>query len=140
MSNVVYVYMCGDILHAGHLVFLNNAAALGDKLIVGVLTNEAVMEKKPKPIIDFEDRIFLISSLKCVDLAIPQLTYSPMQNLHNIKPDILVESSSHDKDMIETEKECMDEWGGRVFVVPYFPGKSSSDIKSNIKKGDDNVV
>ena len=43
---LVYAYVCGDILHEGHLLQLENAKAMGDKLIVGVLTDEAIMEKK----------------------------------------------------------------------------------------------
>ena len=50
---IVYAYVCGDILHEGHLLFLENAKALGDKLIVGVLTDEAVMEKKARPALSF---------------------------------------------------------------------------------------
>ena len=99
-NTLVYTYVCGDILHIGHLAYLNSAAGLGDKLIVGVLTDEAIMEKKPKPLVDFEKRFMLISSLKCVDSVVPQNEYSPVVNLKSIKPDILVESQSHDDTLI----------------------------------------
>ena len=92
---VVYAYVVGDILHEGHLLALENAKALGDKLIVGVLTDKAVMEKKPRPIIPFKERIGLVKSLKCVDCAVPQNDYSPINNLKAIQPDIHMESNSH---------------------------------------------
>ena len=88
---IVYVYVCGDILHEGHLLQMENGKALGDKLIVGVLTDKAVMEKKRKPIMEFRERLRLIQSLKCVDCAVPQDEYSPLTNLKAIQPDIHME-------------------------------------------------
>ena len=92
---IVYAYVCGDIIHEGHLLQLENGKALGDKLIVGVLTDKAVMEKKPRPILCFRERLRLIQSLKCVDCAMPQDDYSPLNNLIAIQPDIHMESASH---------------------------------------------
>src|SRR3989344_4369041 len=95
---VVYAYVVGDILHEGHLLQLENGKALAGKdgkLIVGVLTDKAVMEKKNKPIIPFEKRLRLVQSLKCVDCPVPQDDYSPVNNLRAIQPDIHMESTSH---------------------------------------------
>jgi len=140
MSNtriVVYAYVCGDILHRGHLLHLKNSASLGDFLIVGVLTDRAVMEKKKKPIISFEERLEIISSLKMVSMAVPQDAYAPHENIRYLRPDILIESSSHSKDLIEESRKCMKEIGGEVVVMPYFPEQSSSNIKKKIKKSSD---
>lgn len=132
---VVYTYICGDILHKGHLEFLKNAASLGNFLIVGVLTNEAIMEKKKVPIIDFNERIELVKYLKMVDMAVPQYQYSPYVNIKNFKPDILVESTSHSKEIIKKSKESMRKIGGKVIIHPYYPNQSSSQIKFKIEKG-----
>jgi len=131
-KTVIYVYVCGDILHKGHLLHLKNAASLGDFLIVGVLTDEAVMEKKDRPIIPFEERLELVEALKMVDMVVPQHTYSPCDNMKNLKPDILVESTSHNKDLIEDCKKCMKEIGGKVVVSSYHPYQSSTNIKNKI--------
>lgn len=132
---VVYAYVVGDILHTGHLLHLRNAKALGDKLIVGVLTDSAVMEKKPKPINSFTERLQVIQTLGCVDCAVTQDTYSPLGNVLDIKPDIMVESTSHDKKDIETIKEAVKTYGGKVVVLPYYPSISSTQIKEKIKNG-----
>ena len=133
---IVYSYYVLDIVHKGHLLMMKNAKALaGDdgKLIVGILTDEAVMEKKKKPIISFEDRIELASSIKYVDLAVAQQTYSPLPNVKQIRPDILCESTSHTPEAIEEAREVMKSIHGKVVVIPYFPAQSSTEIKNKIK-------
>ena len=64
---LVYSYYVLDIVHKGHLLMMKNSKAIAGedgKLIVGILTDEAVMEKKPKPILSFEDRVNLASAIK----------------------------------------------------------------------------
>ena len=78
---IIYAYVCGDILHKGHIEHLKNCKALGDKLIVGVLTDKAIMEKKPRSIMGFDERFDLIRSLKWVDVVVAQHTYSPLGNV-----------------------------------------------------------
>lgn len=129
----VYAYVCGDIVHEGHLVFLENAKKLGDKLIVGVLTDEAVMEKKPKPLVSFRERIRLIQALKCVDCAVPQNEYSPLNNLKAIQPDIHIESTSHIGNPYL--KELKNIFKGRIVMLPYYTEQSSSAIKNKLNNG-----
>ena len=130
---IVYAYVVGDILHYGHLRHLLNAKALGDKLIVGVLTDEAVMEKKPRPIIPFTERLALISALECVDSAIPQEAYAPHDNVKMVNADILVESTSHSEKLRAHGKSLMKSLDGRMVVMPYYQGQSSTKIKEEIK-------
>ncbi len=131
---VVYAYVCGDILHKGHLHHLRSSNSIGTFLIVGVLTDEAVMEKKSKPVMCFEERIDLIKELKMVDLAVPQYTYSPYENLKNLKPDILAESTSHSKELISQGENLMKKIGGKVVVFSYYPDQSSTKIRNKIKE------
>ena len=134
---LVYSYYVLDIVHKGHLLMMKNAKAIAGndgKLIVGILTDEAVMEKKEKPILSFEERIELASAIKYVDVAVAQETYSPLPNVMRIKPDILMESTSHDEEAIEKAREYMDSINGKVVVLPYFPSQSSRDIKDKIKE------
>lgn len=88
---IVYAYVCGDIIHYGHVLHLKNAKALGDILVVGVLTDEAVMERKNPPIMSMDERVRVIESIKYVDLVVCQDTYSPVKNILHIKPDVVVE-------------------------------------------------
>lgn len=128
-KKVVYAYVVGDIIHIGHIKHLQNAKQQGDYLIVGVLTDEATMEKKPAPIITFPERLEVVRSLKMVDEAIPQTTYSPLGNVQRIKPDVLMESDSHPE---QPANEFVSSYGGKVVVTPYFDLQSSTKIKTKI--------
>ena len=133
----VYSYYVLDIVHRGHLEMMKNAKAIAGedgKLIVGILTDEAVMEKKSKPVVSFEERIELARAIRYVDVVVGQETYSPLPNVKKIRPDILMESASHTEEAIEEAREVMKDIGGKVIVIPYFPAQSSSRIKSKIKQ------
>ncbi|MFH1508112.1 MAG: adenylyltransferase/cytidyltransferase family protein [Candidatus Omnitrophota bacterium] len=135
---LVYSYYVLDIIHQGHILMMKNAKEIaGDdgKLIVGILTDEAVMEKKPKPILSFDERMKIAQAIKYVDLVVPQETYSPIPNVKKIRPDILMESANHTDEDLEETKNIMKEIGVKVIVMPYYPCQSSTNIKKNIKKG-----
>jgi phosphoenolpyruvate phosphomutase len=134
---IVYSYYVLDIVHRGHLLMMKNAKAIAGedgKLIVGILTDEAIMEKKSKPITSFEERLELASAIKHVDIAVAQETYSPLPNIMKIRPDILMESTSHDEAAIEEAREYMESINGKVIVLPYFPSQSSTAIKDRVRK------
>jgi len=134
---IVYSYYVLDLIHAGHLLMLENSKAVAGRdglLIVGILTDEAVMEKKDRPIIPFAQRLRIAQSLKVVDLAVAQTTYSPLPNVWSIRPDVLMESSSHTDAAIREARSTMSEIGGRVIVVPYYPVESSTAIKTRIRE------
>ena len=135
---LVYSYYVLDIVHKGHLLMMKNAKAIAGedgKLIAGILTDEAVMEKKDKPVLSFEERIELANAIKYVDCVVAQETYSPLANVKKIRPDILMESTSHDDLGIEKARKYMESINGKVIVLPYFPPQSSTVIKEKIKNG-----
>ena len=110
-----------------------DVAGKNGKSIVGILTDKAIMEKIPKTILSFDDRVEIEKSIKYVDKVISQESYSPIQNINIIQPNILMESSSHDEhDVFEMEK-YMKSINGKVIVVPYYDGQSSTKIKNSIK-------
>jgi len=134
---LVYSYYVLDLVHKGHLEMMKNAKAIAGedgKLIVGILTDEAVMEKKKKPVLSFDERVELAGSIKYVDLVVAQETYSPLPNVKKIRPDILMESASHTDEAIEDARKVMEELHGRVIVIPYYPSQSSTGIKEKIAK------
>ena len=134
--NIVYSYFVLDIVHRGHLLFLKNSKAVAGpegRLIVGIVSDEAVLAKKGKaPILSFTERLELANSIKYVDLVVCQKNYTPYENVKSISPNILMESDSHDEVQITKGRELMKELGGRVIVMPYFHGQSSTLIKSKI--------
>ena len=133
---LVYSYYVLDIVHKGHLEMLQNAKAIAGhngRLIVGILTDNAAMEKKPKPTLPFEERVELARSIKYVDVVVSQETYSPLTNIITLKPDVLMESDSHTPDI--KVQQTMESWGGVIIRIPYFPEHSSTHIKEMIKNG-----
>lgn len=135
---IVYSYYVLDIIHKGHLVMMKNSKAMAGKdgkLIVGILTEAAVLEKKSDPpVLSLDERIDIADSIKYVDAAIPQETYSPIPNVKRIKPDILMESASHDEKDIEEARKVVESYGGKVIVIPYYPSQCSTNIKKKIKE------
>lgn len=125
-----YAYVVADIFHIGHLKHLQRCKKFCDILIVGVLTDGATMEKKPKPIISYKERLKIVKNIKCVDKAIIQKTYSPLSNAQKLKADILFESESHTKEAIKDAKKTMK--GAKVIVLPYYKPQSSTAIKLKI--------
>ena len=137
--NIIYSYFVLDIIHNGHLMFLKNAKAVAGRdgrLIVGIVSDESVLEKKGKlPIFDFSERLELANAVKYVDLVVPQQSYSPSENVKNIRPNILMESESHDNRQIDDSRKLMKKLGGKVIVLPYSKNQSSSLIKAKIISG-----
>lgn len=95
MSRTVITYGTFDLFHIGHLRLLARLRELGDRLIVGVSTDEFNLSKGKKSIIKFEDRIEIVRNLKCVDLAIPEQCWE--QKVDDIrKHDVAVFGMGHD--------------------------------------------
>ena len=132
-KKIVYAYVVADLLHVGHLIHLLKAKEQGDYLIVGVLTDDACAEKKPRPIINFLERKTMIEAFECVDEVVMQREYSPLGNVYDIKPDVLMESTSHNE---QPANDFVERYGGEVVVSEYFEGESSTKIKQRIKSLD----
>jgi len=136
---IVYSYYVLDIIHSGHILMMKNAKAIAGKdgkSIVGILTDEAVMEKKPRPTLPLRERMTIAEAIKYVDVVVAQDTYSPLDNVISIKPDILMESSSHDPEEIEEmvrEIKAL-ELKTKIIQLPYYPLQSSTKIKKKITK------
>ena len=135
---LVYTYLVMDLLHEGHLLYLKNAKAIAGengRLIVGILTDSAVMEKKSKSTLSFEERMKIAEAIKYIDIIVAQETYSPLDNVININPDYLIESASHDfEELDEMKNEIKDlNLKTEIITLPYYPTQSSTKIKEKIK-------
>jgi len=128
----VYAYVSGDLLHIGHLKALQQAKALGDYLIVGVLTDEATAAYKRWPVIPFEERLELVENLKCVDEAIPQDDVDPTGNLKMLK-DIDIVTHGDDWDENFPGVEYMRSIGKKTVRTRYHPGQSTTKIIEKIR-------
>ena len=136
-KQIVYAYVVADLIHVGHIHALENAKRIAGedgRLIVGVLTDEATMEKKRRPAIPFEQRIKMVQALECVDCSVMQETYSPLSNVKKIKPNVLMESDSHvEKDLKKTKEVC-DKIDCKIIIMPYYNIQSTTNIKRDVTK------
>lgn len=137
-KRIVYTTMGGDLFHTGHLNLLRRAKELGDILIVGVLTDEAIRayKGKRKPIIPFEQRREIISALRYVDKTIPQHIRDGIENLkkldsEGIRVNVLVRGNDA---LLENEVAYIKSIGGEFIHLPYTKGISTTEIIERIKK------
>ncbi len=136
-GKLVYIGMSADIIHPGHLNILHEAQKYG-RVIVGVLTDEAIASYKRLPYLTYEQRAMVVAELKGVSEVIPQLTLDYRPNLEKLHPDYVV----HGDDWIEgvqakTRQQVIEklaEWGGSVIDVPYTKGISSTMLNERLKE------
>lgn len=133
---VVYTYMVLDLVHRGHIAMIaagRRAAGPDGILVLGVLTDSAAMERKAAPVLSYEHRAEIAAGLKHVDKVIPQTRYSPRENILTLKPDILMESTSHSFEDIAIARSLMRDLGGNLEIIPYLEGVSSTLIRERIR-------
>ena len=136
-TKTVYVALSADLIHPGHLNIINKASKLGN-LIIGLLTDSAIASYKRVPVMEYGDRLKVISSLKGVKKVIKQDTHDYTINLRKIRPDIVVHGddwqqgiqSSVRKKVIKELKK----WGGKLVEFSYTKGISSTKLISLYRK------
>jgi rfaE bifunctional protein nucleotidyltransferase chain/domain len=133
-EKVVFTNGCFDILHLGHIDYLSKAADLGDRLIIGVNTDQSVSVLKgdSRPIIDEITRATKLAALHFVDAVILFGEETPLQLIETVKPDVLVKGGDYTIDTI-VGADLMLERGGTVEVIPFLPGHSTTAIIAKIK-------
>lgn len=136
-EKIVYVGMSADIIHPGHLNILHEASKYG-RVIVGVLTDEAIASYKRLPYLNYEQRSLVVSNLKGVSEVIPQPTLDYRPNLEKVRPDYVVHGDDwKDGVQAKTRQQVIDklaEWGGKVIDVPYTKGISSTMLNERLKE------
>jgi D-beta-D-heptose 7-phosphate kinase/D-beta-D-heptose 1-phosphate adenosyltransferase len=131
---VVFTNGCFDILHRGHITYLNQAKALGDVLIVGVNSDEGVARLKgpDRPINSLEDRIELLSALSCVDYIVPFDEDTPEKLIIAIRPDVFVKGGDYTRATLP-EAEVVESLGGEVRLLPYLEDRSTTSVIERIR-------
>jgi len=120
---------CFDVLHAGHIASLEAARRLGDALIVLVNSDESVRRLKGarRPVNSQADRCRVLQSLRCVDAVVVFEGDDPCALLDQLRPDIWTKGGDYAAEMLP-ETPIVNGWGGRVVLVPYLPGRSTTAI------------
>lgn len=134
-KTVVFTNGCFDIIHGGHIEYLQKAGNLGDLLIVGLNSDSSVKKLKGegRPLKTEQERANILAALKYIDYIIIFSDKTPENMIRELKPDIIVKGSDYTVDQV-VGKEIVEEYGGRVELVPIVQGLSTSALVDDIVK------
>ena len=132
----VFTNGCFDLLHYGHVDYLARARDLGDKLIVGLNSDESVRRLKGahRPIQDEKSRQYLLASLFFVDLIVLFSEDTPYQLIEALQPKLLVKGGDYLPEQI-VGADLVKKSGGKVIVLPFVEGYSTTKIEEKIRRG-----
>jgi D-beta-D-heptose 7-phosphate kinase/D-beta-D-heptose 1-phosphate adenosyltransferase len=133
-ERVIMTNGCFDVLHAGHVSYLEEAKSLGDRLIVAVNDDESVRRLKgeSRPINALEDRLLVLAGLAAVDWVVPFSEDTPARLIEAVLPDVLVKGGDYQPEEIVGAREVLQN-GGEVRVLAFRDGHSSSRIIDRLK-------
>lgn len=131
--NVVFTNGCFDILHRGHVEYLQEAKRFGDILIVGVNSDDSVTRLKgpARPLMPADDRAFIIASLFFVDYVSVFDEDTPYELIRSVQPDLLVKGGDYDINDI-VGKDIVEARGGRVLTIPLTPNRSTTSFVDKV--------
>ena len=132
-KTIAFTNGCFDLLHVGHVTYLEEAASLADVLIVGVNSDSSVRRLKgpDRPVISEADRVAMLSALGCVEHVILFESATPRELIHAIRPDVLVKGGTYSTDQV-VGHEIVEEYGGKVCVTNIVDGVSTTKIVNSL--------
>ena len=135
-KKVVFTNGCFDILHLGHQTYLNQSKALGDFLIVAINSDESVKSLKgdDRPINNQELRSKNLLNLDCVDEVVVFSEKTPLKLIEFLLPDVLTKGGDYNHENI-VGSNIVEKNGGKVILLPYLKGYSTTTIINNRRKG-----
>lgn len=128
---------CFDLLHRGHVTYLEAARAVGDALLVGVNADASVRELKgpDRPVNSEEDRAFVLAALACVDAVCIFRERTALRFLEAVQPDFYAKGGDYTIDTInQDERRLVERLGGKVVVLPGVPGRSTTALLERISR------
>jgi D-beta-D-heptose 7-phosphate kinase/D-beta-D-heptose 1-phosphate adenosyltransferase len=134
-KKVVFTNGCFDILHRGHVDYLQKARALGDALIVGLNSDASVQRLKgpSRPVVSEEDRAFVLSALAVVDYVTIFGEDTPYELIRAVVPDVLVKGGDWAVEAV-VGKDVVEAAGGRVQTIAFVPDRSTTGIIERIAR------
>lgn len=132
--SIAFTNGCFDVLHRGHVHYLESAKEPADILIVGLNSDRSVKKLKgeDRPIVQEDDRAYILSRLEPVDVVCIFDDDTPIELLKRIKPDLLIKGGDYTVDQV-VGKELVESFGGKVYVAPLIKGLSSTNLITKIK-------
>ncbi|MGW0432361.1 D-glycero-beta-D-manno-heptose 1-phosphate adenylyltransferase [Micromonospora sp. NPDC003197] len=132
--SIVFTNGCFDVLHRGHVRYLDQARALGDLLVVAVNSDDSVRRLKgaDRPVNPVEDRVAVLAALSCVDHVVVFAEDSPVALIETVQPDVYVKGGDYPPEMVP-EAPLVRRLGGQVYTLGYVPDRSTSAIIERIR-------
>lgn len=128
-ERIVFTNGCFDLLHAGHVTYLEAAHNTGDRLVLGLNTDRSVSALKgpTRPVIHEQDRARVLAALESVDAVILFDEDTPIELIKAVRPDVIVKGSDYTEEQVVGGAEVKS-WGGKVALIDVVPGRSTSNI------------
>jgi D-glycero-beta-D-manno-heptose 1-phosphate adenylyltransferase len=133
-QKIVFTNGCFDLLHQGHVTYLAQAASIGNRLIVGINSDNSVQKIKGihRPIQDEKSRTLIMASLHVISAVIVFDEDTPLELIKIIQPDFLVKGGDWEPSKI-VGSEIVQTYGGQVISIPFIDGYSTTSIETKIK-------
>jgi D-beta-D-heptose 7-phosphate kinase/D-beta-D-heptose 1-phosphate adenosyltransferase len=132
-QRIVFTNGCFDLIHFGHVKYLQKARSLGDLLVLGLNSDDSVRRLKgdKRPLIEQDERAHLLAALDCVDYVIIFDEDTPLNLIELVRPHVLVKGGDYTREGV-VGHEQVESWGGRVELVEFVDGRSTSGIIEKI--------
>lgn len=132
---IVFTNGCFDILHRGHIAYLEQAAALGESLVIGVNSDDSVKrlgKGSDRPLNPLEDRMAVLAALECISLVVPFDEDTPLQLITQVQPDHLVKGGDWPTENI-VGADMVTSRGGQVHSIPFKYSRSTTSLIERIR-------
>ncbi len=132
-ERIVFTNGCFDLLHVGHMRYLQQARALGDRLVLGLNDDASVRRLKgdKRPLIPHEERASVLAALACVDYVTIFSEDTPLELIACVRPDVLVKGGDYTPETVVGRDE-VEAYGGEVVLVPFVEGISTTNIIDSV--------
>jgi D-beta-D-heptose 7-phosphate kinase/D-beta-D-heptose 1-phosphate adenosyltransferase len=132
---IVFTNGCFDLLHVGHITYLNEARSLGDTLVIGLNTDRSIRALKgpSRPIIPEAERSHVLAALECVTFVALFDEDTPLELIRAVKPDVLVKGADYTREQV-VGHDVVESYGGRVSLIPLVDDASTSAIIRRIRE------
>ena len=128
-ERIIMTNGCFDLLHVGHVTYLEQAKALGDRLCIAVNSDDSVRKLKgeSRPINGLQERMTVLAALSCVDWVVPFSEETPERLYCNALPDVIVKGGDYRPDQV-AGGDCVIKAGGEVKILPFVEGQSTTSM------------
>ena len=132
-ERIIFTNGCFDLLHGGHIQYLQQARSLGDCLVVALNDDASVrlLKGSRRPLISHDERARILSALACVDYVTIFSEETPLALIQRLRPDILVKGGDYTPETVVGRDE-VEAYGGSVYIAPYVNGVSTTEIIQSV--------